>query len=57
MVNLQVSVGRWILGLDPDGLADIATKLRAHADLLDHTVRPTLVAARDDWAAHHAETP
>ncbi|WTR15321.1 ATP-binding protein [Streptomyces sp. NBC_00138] len=53
VVNLQVSVGRWILGLGPDGLADIAVKLRAHADLLDHKVRPALIAARNDWAAHH----
>lgn len=53
VVNLQVSVGRYILGLNPDGLADIAAKLRAHADLLDHKVRPALIAARDDWAAHH----
>jgi hypothetical protein len=49
------SVGRWILGLDPNGLADIATKLRAHADLLDHKVRPALVAARKDWAARPPE--
>ncbi|MFG1810820.1 ATP-binding protein [Streptomyces sp. NPDC049040] len=55
VVNLQVSVGRWILGLDPDGLADIATKLRAHADLLDHKVGPALIAARDDWAARHQQ--
>lgn len=52
VVNLQVSVGRWILGLDPNGLADTAATLRAHADLLDHKVRPALIAARDDWAAH-----
>lgn len=55
LVNLQVSVGRWMLGLDPDGLADIAAKLRAHADLLDHKVRPALAAAREDWAARHPE--
>jgi anti-sigma regulatory factor (Ser/Thr protein kinase) len=55
VVNLQVCVGRWILGLAPEGLANIAAKLRAHADLLDHKVRPALIAARDDWAAHHPD--
>ena len=55
VVNLQVSVGRYILSLGPDGLADIAAKLRAHADLLDHKVRPALIAARDDWAARYPE--
>ncbi len=55
VVNLQVSIGRYILGLDPDGLTAIAAKLRAHADLLDHKVRPALTAARQDWAAHHSE--
>lgn len=53
VVNLQISVGRWILSLDPQGLARVAARLREHADLLDHEVRPALVAARDDWAAHH----
>ncbi|UWE13024.1 ATP-binding protein [Actinacidiphila bryophytorum] len=51
VVNLQISVGRWILGLDPHGLAEIATRLRDHADMLDRRIRPALVAARDDWAA------
>ncbi|MFI1092184.1 ATP-binding protein [Streptomyces sp. NPDC020917] len=53
VVNLQVCVGRWILGLDPLGVAEIAAKLRAHADLLDEKVRPALIAAREDWIAHH----
>jgi anti-sigma regulatory factor (Ser/Thr protein kinase) len=55
VANLQISVGRWILGLDPDDLADIAAKLRAHADLLDHKIRPALTAARNDWAVHHPQ--
>ncbi|MFI1097096.1 ATP-binding protein [Streptomyces sp. NPDC020917] len=55
VVNLQVSVGRWILGLDPQRLSDIAARLRAHADVLDHKVRPALIAARDDWASHHPQ--
>jgi anti-sigma regulatory factor (Ser/Thr protein kinase) len=53
VVNLQVCVGRWILGLDPPGVAEVAAKLRAHADLLDEKVRPALIAAREDWATHH----
>jgi anti-sigma regulatory factor (Ser/Thr protein kinase) len=53
VVNLQVCVGRWILGLDPHGLAEVAAKLRAHADFLDAKVRPALTAAREDWATHH----
>ncbi|NJP47098.1 ATP-binding protein [Actinacidiphila epipremni] len=55
VANLQISVGRWILRLDPDDLADIAAKLRAHADLLDHKIRPALTAARNDWAVHHPQ--
>lgn len=55
VVNLQVSVGRWILGLAPEDLAGVAAKLRVHADLLDHKVRPALVAARADWAARHPD--
>jgi hypothetical protein len=53
VVNLQVCVGRWILGLDPHGLAETAAKLRAQADLLDEKVRPALVAALEDWVTHH----
>lgn len=50
VVNLRVAEGRWILGLTPEGLGDIAGKLRAQADLLEGKVRAALVAARDDWA-------
>jgi hypothetical protein len=53
VVNIQVSVGHWILALDPEELADLAAKLRAHADRLDHEVRPALIAARADWTTHH----
>lgn len=52
VVSLQVCVGRWILGLDPPGVAEVAAELRAHADFLDEKVRPALIAAREDWAAH-----
>ncbi|MFD4571568.1 ATP-binding protein [Streptomyces sp. NPDC058417] len=57
VVNLQVCVGRWILGLDPRGVAEVAAKLRAQARLLDEKVRPALVAAREDWSAHHPDEP
>ncbi|UWE07682.1 ATP-binding protein [Actinacidiphila bryophytorum] len=57
LVNLQVCVGRWITGLDPHGLADVAAKLRAHADFLDEKVRPALIAAREDWIAHQPDEP
>ncbi|MEW2519026.1 ATP-binding protein [Actinacidiphila alni] len=55
VVNLQVCVGRWILGLDPHGLAEVAAKLHAHADFLEAKVRPALIAAREDWSAHHTD--
>ena len=51
VVNIQVCLGRWILGLDPQGLAEITSKLRAQADRLHDEVLPALIAARDDWAA------
>jgi anti-sigma regulatory factor (Ser/Thr protein kinase) len=54
VVNLQLAEGRWILGLDPHQLTEIATKLREHADLLDQKIRPALTAARDDWTARHS---
>jgi anti-sigma regulatory factor (Ser/Thr protein kinase) len=57
VVNLQVSPGRWIPALDPHSLAEVAAKLHAHADLLEAKVRPALVAARVDWAAHHPHQP
>ncbi|MFJ5608355.1 ATP-binding protein [Streptomyces sp. NPDC093221] len=55
VVNLHVAVGRWIPALDPQGLAEVTAKLRAHADFLDTKVRPALIAAREDWAAHHPD--
>ncbi|MFI0894854.1 DUF6907 domain-containing protein [Streptomyces sp. NPDC020983] len=55
VANLQLAEGRWILGLDPHQLTEIAAKLREHADLLDQKIRPALVAARDDWAARHRD--
>jgi hypothetical protein len=53
VVNIQVSLGHWILGLDPHELTDIATKLRAQADRLHHEILPALIAAREDWATRH----
>ena len=53
VVNIAIIGDLWINDLDPTGLADVAAKLRAQADRLDNEVRPALVAARDDWAAHH----
>jgi anti-sigma regulatory factor (Ser/Thr protein kinase) len=52
VVNLQLAEGRWILGLTPHQLTEIATKLREHADLLDQKIRPALTAARENWIAH-----
>lgn len=53
VVNVAVVDDHWITHLDPDGLAELAAKLRAQADRLDQEIRPQLVAARADWAAHH----
>lgn len=52
VVNVELLDGGddWIHGLDPDGVADLAAKLRAQADRLDNEVRPALIAARADWA-------
>jgi hypothetical protein len=57
IVNLAIIEDFWITGLDPDGTADVAAKLRAQADRLDNEVIPRLVAARDDWEAHHRLRP
>jgi hypothetical protein len=50
VVNIQVCPGHWLLGLDPDAVAQVAAQLRAQADLLADEVRPALAAAREDWA-------
>lgn len=55
LVNLQIVDGRWVLGLGPKALAEVAATLRAHADLLDQKILPALIAARDDWAAHQRD--
>ncbi|MFC4030743.1 DUF6907 domain-containing protein [Streptomyces polygonati] len=55
VVNIQVCTGRRIVGLDPEELAEIAVQLRAQADRLHDEVLPTLIAAREDWAAHQAD--
>ncbi|MBD0735288.1 DUF6907 domain-containing protein [Streptomyces sp. CBMA29] len=52
VVNIQVCLGHWILGLDPKELGDVAAKLRAQADRLHDEVLPALIAAREDWATH-----
>ncbi|MEW1862730.1 hypothetical protein AB0399_20560 [Streptomyces sp. NPDC088194] len=38
--------------LGPDDITELATTFRAHADLLDHHVRPALIQARRDWQLH-----
>lgn len=53
VVNVQVCPHCWITGLDPDGLADIAAKLRTQAEHLLDVVRSALIAAREDWDARH----
>ena len=55
VVNIQVCLGRWILGLDPQELGDIAVKLRAQADRLHDEVLPALIAAREDWATRQPD--
>jgi hypothetical protein len=57
VVNIQVGPSHWILGLDPQELAAVVSKLRAQADLLRDEVLPALIAAREDWSAHHQENP
>jgi hypothetical protein len=51
VVNIAILRDYWINHLDQDGVAEVAAKLRAQADLLDHDVRPRLIAARAYWAA------
>jgi hypothetical protein len=53
VADIDVLPGYTMDALTPDDLTDLATKLRAQADRLEHEVRPKLVAARDDWTAHH----
>ncbi|CAG7650982.1 DUF6907 domain-containing protein [Actinacidiphila bryophytorum] len=52
VVNVAIVDDYWVTHLDPDGLAELAAKLRAQADRLDQEIRPQLVASRADWAAH-----
>jgi hypothetical protein len=53
VVNIHLIEDFWIIGLGPNGIAEIAAALRAQADRLDHEVRPRLIAYRDDWTTHH----
>ncbi len=55
VVNIQVCLGRRILGLDPQALAEIALKLRVQADRLHDDVLPALIAAREDWATRQPD--
>jgi hypothetical protein len=57
VANIQPCPGYSLPALDPEGVAEIAAKLRAQADLFDHTLRPTLIAARKEWAAQHTALP
>lgn len=55
VVHLQLVDDYWFDDLGPDQLAEIAAQLREQADRLDREVRPQLIAAREDWAAHHPD--
>lgn len=46
-----------ITALDPEGVTALAAALRTQADILDHEVRPTLLAARDDWTRNNTTAP
>lgn len=50
-VELIEGYDHWIEGLDPQGVADLAAKLRTQAALLDQ-VASDLAAAREDWDAN-----
>jgi hypothetical protein len=50
-VSIEVIDDCFVENLDPDGVADLAAKLRAQAAVLDE-VRVQLIAARADWAAN-----
>ncbi|BBA98163.1 hypothetical protein RVR_4243 [Actinacidiphila reveromycinica] len=41
----------------PDDITELAATFRAHADLLDHHVRPALLRARLDWQLHGTLPP
>ena len=53
VANIVIVDDFWLTDLDPTGLAAIAARLRAQADHLDNEIRPTLIAARNDWTDHH----
>jgi hypothetical protein len=53
VANIWLVDDYWLHGLDPAEIAGFAAQLRAHADRLDHEVRPALIAARADWNAQH----
>jgi hypothetical protein len=53
VVNIQVSPGHWIAGLDTQELADVAAKLRTQADRLHNEILPALITAREDWTTRH----
>jgi hypothetical protein len=49
LVNVELTDDHWINNLDPEGVADLAAKLRAQAERLTNEVLPALLAAREDW--------
>lgn len=57
VVNIRLSDQSWLTDLGPEDLAGLAAQLREQARRLDYKVRPALIAARDDWAAHHPPVP
>jgi hypothetical protein len=53
VANIRIVGDYWLHDLSPAALTEIATKLRAQADLLDTEIRPQLIAAREDWLVQH----
>ncbi|MBD0740543.1 DUF6907 domain-containing protein [Streptomyces sp. CBMA29] len=51
--EVQITPDCWMTGLDPDALVALAATLRTLADRIENDVRPLLLSARTDWAAHH----
>ncbi|MFJ2636125.1 MULTISPECIES: DUF6907 domain-containing protein [unclassified Streptomyces] len=51
--EVQITPDCWMTGLDPDALIALAATLRTLAGRIENDVRPLLLSARTDWAAHH----
>ncbi|WP_335982035.1 DUF6907 domain-containing protein [Streptomyces sp. CA2R106] len=53
VLTIQVSDTEETVCTDPDELAALITRLRAHTDYLDQHVRPAFTTIREDWRTHH----